>query len=395
MTTVTRKTGVSATCPFVSRICSCQAADRPGPSPSRSDGIEVAIAICVAGGRSGSDTPASGSGGPRLSASGPTRTLTSSIPQSSKPLPVTGTSSATWSVSVSGMVSTTIDGGRSTVGTISTGGTGRLACPCGLRNSTVAHTGFSTGTRPSHAAPSDGSPPSDRASAIAPAGRSTGCFTRSCVRSTQPGRSKTARPRSTEKAAPPIGLPAIGASNRIGAASRAHSPGAGSGPATTLAALVTGGAFAASPQMTTVRPRSWSSRSETAAGGSVGSSRAMTDNERLSGRSFGSTSGSSRVRMATMGRSAPQAKLRRPPAACEVVHRQGVSETASRGRSSSNQIRSSTRSTSVLSMDRWKSRTLPSAASADAVASNSTVLPSGAVILAASSATGSGRSIRM
>ena len=203
------------------------------------------------------------------------------------------------------------------------------------------------------------------------------------------------RPPSIENVAVVTRRPASGASFARGARRRVHAPGSGRGPATNRRAEPAGGAASASPQTISSRPPSCSKAASSQVGGAAASSRAITVTARSSRRSFGSTSGSSRVRIESVVRSAPNVKLRSPPAACAVVQRHGISATASRGRSSSNHTRSSNRSTTSDSVVRSKSRIDPATASADVWAAYSTVAPSGASIRWASPSTASGASIRM
>ena len=282
------------------------------------------------------------------------------------------------------------------VGEISTAGIGRLAWPAALLKPIVAQTGFSTGTPPIQlCAATSAACGSLRRTGSSPIGRSTGCCTDCVVRSTQPGRSSCSRPRSTLNVTPVTGRPTSCGSDLSGAISRTHSPGGGSGPATTRSTPFAGGTASASPQTSSRRIFSCSRSMARCVGGSAGSSRAISITDRCGKRSCGSTSGSSRVFIPKGRPSKPNVKLRSPPAACVVVHFQGVSLTASRGRSSSNQTLSSNRSTSRFSSVRSESWRLPSTASAETSATNSTAEVSGASMRRASSATGSGVSIRM
>ena len=319
------------------------------------------------GGRLASTTPVSGVRAPRCSASGPLWKPISSSPQSSNASATTSTSIGASSTTVSCGSWTTSDGGRSTVGTISTAGRGRLGWPLELRNSIVASRGPSTVTFVSHASLAS------RTAATSPTGVSTGTSTVSLPRLSQPGRSRATRPRSTRNVTPPAALPAISAAGPAsGASSRVQSFEAGSGPAVSrLTGLA--GSVVASPQTTSSRLPSASSSIARARGGSAGSTLACTNRAFESRPSCGIASGSSRVRIAAGPVPWSTVKARRPPAAEAVVHRQGVAATASRGRSSSNQTRSSTRSTVRCSSDRSSSFAPPSATSPDTVARNSTV----------------------
>ena len=404
----------SVHCPFVSRTASFQTPLEPGERPSRSGEIVVSKTSCVSGGRTTSGSSSRSWGAPSEASSLPTRKAIWSIPQSSKRWAATANSSSAvnWISSDCGS-STTSDGGRSTVATISTAGCGRLRCPCGLANSSVAHgagarpggppglrasttAGSVTGTAASQREVASPSSEPIRVAAISPMASSMARCSGRIERTTRPGRSRNIRPESMLKVIPPIALPTRSGTVGSGTVSRAHVPGSGSGPATTRGTRRSAaGPAASSPHTTSTAPPSWTSCIDSRRGGSFESLRTRIISERSSSPSFGTTSGWSFVRISSGRPSAGNVNDRSPPAAWAVLHFHGAVATASRGRSSSNQGSSSNCSTSVVSTRRARRRTTPEEASPVTVASNSTVPPTGASIRAASGATRSGSSIRM
>ena len=193
--------------------------------------------------------------------------------------------------------STTSDGGRSTVATISTGGCGRLRCPWGLANSSVAHcgcgrpagapcfapsttAGSTTGTAASQreGLPSPSAPSIFVAAifvaAISPIGVSMARCSGRIERTTKPGRSRNIRPRSIVKTTPLIDRPTRSGRVASGALARAQSPGSGSGPATIRGTRRSAaGPTESSPHTTSIAPPSCTSCIDSRRGGSLTSPR--------------------------------------------------------------------------------------------------------------------------
>ena len=193
-----------------------------------------------------------------------------------------------------------------------------------------------------------------------------------------------------------IGRPTICGSADSAAVTLAHSPARGNGPTTTRGTRRSaGGPAASSPHTSSSPPPSCASCIDRRVGASAASLLTITMSARSSSDSLGSTKGSSRVRISSGRPSKPKVNARSPPAACDVVHFHGVGATASRGKSSSNQTRSSIRSTIVVSSFRSRIFKVPEVAPPITSATKSTVDPCGTSIRTASSETGRGVSIRM